>query len=137
MKKPVMLAVGLSIFAAGCVDQTFHVRQNVSYDRFERDAVQCRTIALQNVPNNSVTNWMPYVGFYTEDTNAVLRQQNHNICMGDRGYQEITVPACTGAVASAARAIFSNPQYRQSTMNIQADTCYITDASSNVYFYPG
>lgn len=135
MSKSVVVAVIASVLVSGCVEQTFQVRQNISYERFERDSVQCRTTALQNVPNNSVTTWMPYVGFYTEDTNAVLRLNNYNICMRDLNYQELTVPPCTGEAASVARLLFSDPGYRRTEMRIQANTCFVTNMSQQVYFY--
>lgn len=135
MKKSLLLLVGISILVSGCVEQAFHVKQNIRYRDYEKDAVECRTEALQNVPNNSVTTWMPYVGIYTTDTNLVLRENNYRICMQDRGYQEATIQPCTGDAAAEARSILDDQAHRDARMSIQPGTCYVGNTVGLVYFY--
>lgn len=135
MKSITVALLASTIVLGGCVAQSFHIQQNIPYDKYERDIVSCRTSALQNVPNNSVTSWMPYVGIYTTDTNEQLRQSSFNICMRDRGYQELEVPLCSGVAAAEAREIFDSPTYRQTRMNIQANSCYIVNASGHSFYY--
>ncbi len=82
-------AIGLSVvLVSGCVPSEFYVKQGVTYDRYERDGVACATAATQAVPTNTQVTWAPYVGIYSVDTNAPLRDKNMEICMRDRGYQE-------------------------------------------------
>ena len=59
----IVLALSVApLLVGGCVDQEFFVRQNVTYDRYERDFVGCATRATQEVPTNTQVGWMPYGG---------------------------------------------------------------------------
>lgn len=133
MKKIILLFP--LILTTGCVDQSFFVKQNISYDQYERQYVGCATKATQNVPTNTQVAWAPYVGIYSTDTNAALRQKNFDICMRDGGYQEVTLPYCTGDALKQAQAQASEPKNLKRKMKINSGSCYISTGSGQPYLY--
>jgi hypothetical protein len=88
MKKRATLLFTLALSLTGCVTNEFYVKNGVTLDMYERDGVGCATTATQAVPTNTQIGWAPYVGIYSADTNAPLRDKNMEICMRDRGYSE-------------------------------------------------
>ena len=125
------------LLIAGCVDQEFFVRQNVTYDRYERDFVGCATRATQEVPTNTQVGWMPYVGVYSADTNAALRGKNFELCMRDRGYQKVKVPYCEGNKLKAATAQAKRPQGRGRKMTINKASCWVGKPDGSPFLYSG
>jgi hypothetical protein len=104
MKKRATLLFTLALSLTGCVTNEFYVKNGVTLDMYERDGVGCATTATQAVPTNTQIGWAPYVGIYSADTNAPLRDKNMEICMRDRGYQKIPVPYCAGEKLKEATA---------------------------------
>lgn len=134
MKKIIALIAPFTL--AACVGQEFYVRQNVTFDRYERDTVACRTLATQAVPTNTQVGWAPYVGIYSVDTNEGLRASNHELCMRDRGYQPVEIPYCSGEAATAATQASRQPRNRNERMRIASNSCYITTAEGSYLFTP-
>ena len=122
---------------AGCVDQEHFVKQNVTYDRYERDYVACATSATQEVPTNTQVGWAPYVGIYSADTNTALRLKNFEICMRDRGYQKVSMPYCTGDELKKATEMSKARQDRSRRMVINSRSCYINTADGSPFLYSG
>jgi hypothetical protein len=137
LKKSVV--VGLisisALLVAGCVPNEFFVQQGVTYDRYERDSIGCATEATQAVPTNTQVGWAPYVGLYSVDTNSTLRGQNLEICMRDRGYQKVSIPYCNGAALTAATEQSKQPQDRNRTMRIVAESCYVLGNNGQPFLY--
>ena len=125
------------LILAGCVDQEFFVRQNVTYDRYERDFVGCATRATQEVPTNTQVGWMPYVGIYSADTNAALRGKNFELCMRDRGYQKVKIPYCSGDKLKAANAQAKAPQDRRRRMKVTQASCWVGKPDGAPFLYSG
>lgn len=119
----------------GCVDREFFVRQNVTYDKYERDYVECGTQATQQVPTNTQVGWAPYVGIYSVDTNTELRMRNFEICMRDRGYSEVTLPYCQNEALQSAQSEMALPQDRSRRMRIVPGSCYVLKADGSPYLY--
>jgi hypothetical protein len=120
---------------AGCVDQDFFVRQNVTYDKYERDSVSCATRATQQVPTNTQVGWAPYVGVYSTDVNAALRAKNLEICMRDKGYQKVKIPFCQGERLKAATAASKSPQIRSKRMKINKTSCWLNRPDGSAFLY--
>lgn len=134
----IVLALSVApLLVGGCVDQEFFVRQNVTYDRYERDFVGCATRATQEVPTNTQVGWMPYVGVYSADTNAALRGKNFELCMRDRGYQKVKMPYCQGEKLKAATAQAKAPQNRQRKMKVTSASCWVGKADGSPFLYSG
>lgn len=130
----VVLAVSFSILA-GCVKQEFFYKNEVTYDRYERDYVGCATSASQDVPTNTQVGWAPYVGIYSTDTNSALRIKSFELCMRDRGYAKATIPYCAGAKANEAQKLSAQPQSRARRMKVTQESCYITTLNGAPYLY--
>ncbi|MDU8927555.1 hypothetical protein RXV86_09180 [Alisedimentitalea sp. MJ-SS2] len=128
-------AIAGSVILTACVDQSFFVKQGVTYDRYERDYVQCSTVAAQKVPVNTQIGWAPYVGIYSTDTNAALRMKNFELCMRDKRYQQVKIPYCSGEKAKAATEQMKLPSRRSTKMKITPQTCYISDPSGRPHLY--
>ena len=120
---------------SACVTQEYFVKQNVTYDQYERDFVGCATKASQDVPTNTQVGWAPYVGIYSQDTNAALRQKNFGLCMRDMGYQSVPLNFCSGDAATQARKAASLRQNRENRMKITSQTCYVTKADGSPFLY--
>jgi hypothetical protein len=132
-----MLVIGAAAAAlvSGCVEQQVFVKQDVTYDRYERDFVGCSTKATQAVATNTQVGWAPYVGIYSYDTNTALRVKNFEICMRDLGYQQVQMPFCSGARQTAAMAAAKAPQDRNRKIMIQPNSCYVNRADGTMFLY--
>ena len=135
--RSVFAAVAVSFVVGGCVDQDLFVRQNVTYDRYERDAVGCATKASQQVPTNTQVSWAPYVGIYSTDVNAPLRNKNYEICMRDRGYKKVKIPFCQGDKAKTAAELAKSPKVRQMRMKVGQNSCWVNKPDGSVFLYSG
>ena len=120
---------------SGCVDQSLFVKQNVTYDQYERDYVACSTKAAQLVPVNTQIGWAPYVGIYSTDTNAALRMKNFEICMRDAGYQQVTISYCSGKSAEIATQQSRGVRDRGEKMKITQQTCYVAGPDGRPFIY--
>lgn len=131
---PLLLSLAM---LAGCVEQATFAKNNVTYDRYERDKVQCATRAAQEVPVNTQVTWAPYVGIYSVDTNATLRKKNFEICMRDKGYDQVTLPYCSGKAREAATEAAASPGIRSKRMSITPKSCYINTTDGTIFVYSG
>lgn len=130
-------AIGFAAAAlvSGCVEQQVFVKQDVTYDRYERDFVGCSTKATQAVATNTQVGWAPYVGIYSYDTNTALRVKNLELCMRDLGYQQVVMPFCAGDRQTRAMAEARQPQDRNRRMTIQPNSCYVNRPDGTVYIH--
>lgn len=135
--RPIFSLLPAAIFLSGCIDQSFFVKQNVTYDRYERDYIGCATTATQNVPTNTQVGWAPYVGIYSADTNSALRLKNFELCMRDKGYQQRSLPYCQNEKAQLARDLMNAPRDRTRRMKITSQSCYITQTNGQPFLYSG
>lgn len=133
--KNTLFLIGAACLLIGCVDQDFFVKNNVTYETYERQYVGCQTEATQKVPTNTQVTWAPYVGIYSVDTNSGLRAKNFEICMRDHGYVPVTLPYCTGDAATLANQESRQPQDRTKHMTITSETCYITTSTGKNHIY--
>lgn len=133
----IQLVLAAALLISGCVEQQIWVRNNVTYDQYERDFVGCQTTATQAVPTNTQVSWAPYVGIYSVDTNSQLRQSNFEICMRDRGYSPVTVEPCTGTAQTAANEQSRLPSDRNRVLTVTANTCYVYRNDGTPYLYSG
>ena len=86
----------LSLFAlAACAGpEPMFVKEGVSFRQYQRDTISCLTSSAQAVPANTQLGWQPYVGLYTADTNAQLRDAASDLCLREKGYSKVTLPLC-------------------------------------------
>lgn len=130
-----------SVGLAACdTSLTTFFKPGVSVSRLQTDQTRCEVDALKDAPvanevrqrppmyfpGRSVCNaggqcwrepgyWVGG-GFYTVDTNAGLRARVLDMCMADKGYKPVTIPACSAAVKQAA------PRAQTTTMPKLTDT---------------
>lgn len=131
MKKLIVVAIALS----GCVPQEFFVKNNVTYDRYERDSLACATKVTQQVPTNTQVGWAPYVGVYSSDTNAPLRAANFELCMRDKGYQKVQVPMCSGDQTAALATGFGSDARRAQRMKVKSNSCFVMNSKGEQLLY--
>jgi hypothetical protein len=109
----------------GCLPVSTYYAEGVSFAQLERDNTQCDVAALRDAPVATRTRQYPpqYVprrvcdqagncfnrgGYwvpgeiYSVDVNASLRSRVKALCMADRGYRPVELPACPQGVANAA-----------------------------------
>jgi hypothetical protein len=122
--RPIALAL-ITLVLTGCLPVTTYYAEGVSTAQLERDRTRCDVQALREAPVANQTQqsapsyvprrvcnaagqcydrggyWIPGE-FYTVDVNASLRSRIKDLCMTDRGYQSIELPACPQGVAQAA-----------------------------------
>ncbi|MBI6629042.1 hypothetical protein [Pontibaca salina] len=119
----------LAVFALGlsaCAPLSIYHRPGVSVPQMQMDRTECEVSALRDAPVATRIRQNPPIfepprqfcnargdcvirpgywrqgAVYTEDVNLGLRSRLQNICMGKRGYQQVTLPRCSATVAAAA-----------------------------------
>ena len=123
MRAALLLCV--MVLLPGCLPVNTYYAEGVSFARLERDNTQCDVAALRDAPVANQTRQYPprfirrqvcnnqghcqYSGgywvpgeFYTVDVNADLRKRVKGLCMGDRGYRPVELPACPQGIAKVA-----------------------------------
>jgi len=122
--RPLPLSLALLVLS-GCLPVSTYYAEGVSLAQLERDNTRCDVQALRAAPVANQTRqgapryvprrvcdaagncydrggyWVPGE-IYTVDVNAGLRTRVKALCMGDRGYRPVELPACPQAVARAA-----------------------------------
>lgn len=115
----------LPLLLCGCLPVSTYYAEGVSAARLDRDNTQCDVVALRDAPVANQTRqypsrfvprrvcdasgqcynrggyWVPGE-IYTVDVNKDLRGRVKALCMGDRGYRPVELPACPQGVAQAA-----------------------------------
>jgi len=110
---------------SGCLPVSTYYAEGVTAAKFLRDDTDCDVKALREAPvanqtrqsppryiprrycdaNGNCYNrggyWVPG-DIYTVDVNASLRARVKGLCMSDRGYSPVELPACPRGVAEAA-----------------------------------
>ncbi|MEO0378888.1 MAG: hypothetical protein AAF252_01370 [Pseudomonadota bacterium] len=113
------------VFLSGCLPVSTYYAEGVSLAQFQRDETGCDVQALRDAPVANQTRqapprfvprrvcdaagnctnrggyWLPGE-IYTVDVNASLRARVKGLCMSDRGYTPVELPACPRGVAEAA-----------------------------------
>jgi hypothetical protein len=136
MKKIATVAASLAMLT-GCVSQEFQIKQNVTYDQYQRDSTQCGAAATQQVGTNTQVGWAPYVGIYSVDANAGLRNQQFDICMRDKGYVKRSVPGCSSNATAAQQTGFGSEKRLNQTLKLAENSCYVlTPTGSRLLYTP-
>lgn len=122
-----MIACLCLISLTGCLPVSTYYAEGVTQSRLARDTTACDVQALRDAPVANQTRQQPprYVprrvcdpkgncydrgghwvqgAIYTVDVNAELRARVKGLCMADRGYRPVELPACPQGVAKAAPA---------------------------------
>ncbi|MFL4471036.1 hypothetical protein ACERZ8_14515 [Tateyamaria armeniaca] len=110
---------------SGCLPVSTYYAEGVSAAQLMRDDTRCDVQALREAPVANQTRqgaprfvphrvcdaagqcynrggyWVPG-DIYTVDVNADLRKRVKALCMADRGYRPVELPACRQGVAQAA-----------------------------------
>lgn len=133
MKLGMVAVAGFAL--AGCVQQEFFVRQDVNYDRYQRDTAACATKATQEVSANTQVGWVPYVGVYSVDANAGLRQTNFEICMRDRGYSKVALPGCSANAGAAQQEGFGSTSRLGQNLKISDQSCFVLSPRGETLLY--
>lgn len=102
-----------------------YYRSGVSVSRMQTETTRCEVAALKDAPvANQIRQRAPIYfpgsqycgangcyyrpgywvdgGIYTVDVNSNLRARVLDMCMAQKGYQPVSLPACSAAVAKAA-----------------------------------
>jgi len=117
----VLICTGLVV--SGCVPVGFWVKEGVRLSDHQRTQTGCEVKAAQDVPTNTQVGWAPYVGVYSADQNANLRQRVIAQCMGDNGYQLVELPQCSGTLTSEVRSGKRPPKER---MHVSPQSCWVS-----------
>jgi hypothetical protein len=134
MKKNALALAALVGFAA-CANpdvshltQSFYLKNNVSYARYERDTLDCANKATAAAPNAVQVGWVPYIGIYSVDKNDGLRNANLQICMRDKGYAYTPVPHCSFLIRDEIIATgFGRKESLGQKLKVRSDSCYVND----------
>ena len=125
MKPPFTLAVAALALTGCAAPLSIYYRPGAAVTRMQTDETHCAVKALKDAPvANQVRQyppvWFPGTqycnsngcyyspgywvdgGFYTVDVNRPLRERVQTLCMAEKGYQPVTLPRCSTAVAKAA-----------------------------------
>ncbi|MEL6808416.1 MAG: hypothetical protein AAFO97_11600 [Pseudomonadota bacterium] len=123
MRAPLPAIAALCL--SGCLPVSTYYAEGVTAAQFARDDTNCDVQALREAPVANQTRqsapryiprrtcdaagncyshggyWVPGE-IYTVDVNADLRARVKGLCMSDRGYAPVELPACPRGVAEAA-----------------------------------
>ncbi|WP_139816233.1 hypothetical protein [Planktotalea arctica] len=140
MKNAFVVVLSIVPFISACVpNQQFFLKNGVTLDRYERDALECVNKATGSTPANTQLGWAPYVGVYTVDANAALRDANVEICMRDKGYVYSEVPSCAGRgqdiINAAQQTGFGDKRRLSQRMSVGADTCVARNTKGELLLY--
>ncbi len=144
--KPIIAQLGAFLALAACAPLTIYYRPGVEVTRMQRDQTQCAVGALNQAPVAEQLRQRPPIfypggqvcnatgcyftpgfwvdgGLYTVDVNANLRGQVEQQCMGDRGYQPVTLPLCNQSIKSqvAPRQTRTLPALTEQSCSIRYD----------------
>lgn len=128
MKKIFALSASLAIL--GCAEgqpytERFFLKQGVTYDQYQRDALDCANAATAAAPAAQRIGWVPYVGVYSVDQNAGLRQANLDVCLRDKGYSFTEVPQCLPDQWREIRETgFGRREALNQRLDIRPDSCF-------------
>ncbi|MCV2877585.1 hypothetical protein OE699_01865 [Sedimentimonas flavescens] len=123
------------VAVSGCVPTMIPIKNGVTYDRYERDTVGCAAESSRQVPTNTQVNWDPYIGIYSTDTNAKLRNSTNEICLRDKGYQMVQLPYCSGKALTAATEASKQRTDLRKVMHATSNSCYINRGDGTIYLY--
>lgn len=124
--------VVLALALPGCVPTEIWLREGITVADRSRIVTNCQVAATQNVPTNTQVGWAPYVGIYSADTNATLRNRVITQCFADKGLRRVELPVCSAEVSSAIRA--KRPSGRE-RIKVTENTCYVQMLDGSQYIY--
>lgn len=123
--RPIASLLCLGLLLAACAPMTLYYRPGVSVAKMQDDTTRCEVRALREAPVATQIRQHPptYVpgarycnkhgecwtrpGYwvegpiYTVDANARLRARVMELCMAEKGYNEVTLPNCPPEVRNA------------------------------------
>ncbi|MFD3189210.1 hypothetical protein ACFMPD_02915 [Sedimentitalea sp. HM32M-2] len=122
--KPANWIIAAGLFLGACGPLSIYYRPGASVSRMQTDATRCEVAALKDAPVANQIRQRPPIyfpggqyctgggcyyrpgywadgGIYTVDVNRDLRLRVQDMCMAQKGYQPVTVPRCSAAVARA------------------------------------
>jgi hypothetical protein len=129
------LFLSAAVALSGCVTPQVFAKNGVTYDRYERDATECVTKAIQAVPPNIVSAYDTLGGLYTADTHAQARATNTQLCMRDKGYQLISVPLCTGEALKNARKRAGTEAARSEVIQVGPQSCVVPISGTDLSYF--
>jgi len=123
--KPLAAQLLAALFLAGCAPLSLYYRPGVSVTRMQADTTRCEVRALRQAPvatqiRQSPPSFVPARRIcngqgecwvrpghwiegpiYTVDANEGLRARATQLCMGEKGYDPVTLPLCPAEVRRA------------------------------------
>ena len=134
-KTATIMCFGLIL--SGCVAQETFVKNNMRYSDFEVDRASCETKASQDVavnrsPGAEIAVALLTGVYQTQDANAAARIRNYEACMLGKGYQRVQLPGCTNVEAARKNSV--GPLNAQSRVEINQNSCVISDQSGRILF---
>jgi hypothetical protein len=138
MKKTSLLVLCAGLAISGCVSQETFVKSNMRYSEFEVDRASCETTATQQVSANRSPGAELAVAlltgvYQTQDANAEARARNYEACMIKKGYQRVSLPACTNYQDAQNNGI--GPLNAQNRVEISTASCIANDQSGRIIFH--
>ncbi|MDF1855815.1 hypothetical protein [Pseudooceanicola sp.] len=151
-----LLALPLLALLAGCLPYTLYHRSGVSVDDVRRDEVDCGRIALAQAPVEMELDIIPgrvimqpvicdAAGncrggrarelpdrHIRRDVNEELRRLIARQCMAERGYQRLTLPACSEQISKAVE-----PAITRVLPKLTPQACVIRRGGENYQIVPG
>ena len=121
-----LVSASAFVLVTGCLPVSTYYAEGVSVAKMDRDTLRCEVRAMQQAPVANQTRQHPaqYVtqqscdsygncheysrwiagSFYTVDVNTSLRERIQKQCMGQQGYRQVEIPACSPEVEKNAPA---------------------------------
>jgi hypothetical protein len=122
--KPITSLFGAVLTLTACAPLSIYYRPGVSVSRMQNDQINCQVSALAKAPVANQVRQRPPIyfpgqqyctasgcynspgywvsgGYYTVDTNKILRGNVEVQCMGGKGYQPVSVPLCSPGIKSS------------------------------------
>ncbi|MFA3915516.1 hypothetical protein [Ruegeria hyattellae] len=142
MKTLIRIAL-FGMMLAGCGPLSLYYQPGVSVTRQQNDTTRCEVQALEEVPVNTQIRQAPPVYYpgdrycnrgqcwrgnsywapgpvYSVDANKTLRAKVLDLCMADKGYQPVSIPACSQSVKSQV------PPGRTTTLpQLSSNSCFV------------
>lgn len=127
--KPWIIPFVSLLTLAACGPLSLYYRPGVTVSRMQTDTTKCEVSALKNAPIATQIRQHPPIyipaaticnaakecsvrpsywvegGIYTVDVNRNLRGRVLDICMAEKGYQPVTLPACPAKISKAVPAV--------------------------------
>ncbi len=150
----ILAALGLTLLA-GCLPTTLYYRAGQDVNDARRDEIACKRIALDQAPveieqeiiPGDITRDPPICDaagncrpgrahrspprIIRTDVNKELRGLIERQCMADRGYQRVTLPACSDSVVKSV-----TPAVTRVMPPITGKACIIRRGSENYQIVP-